>query len=429
MATQIQLRRDTQSNWSSANTVLALGEIGYATDLYKFKIGDGSTAWNSLTYQGYTLVADDSTGTLISNGDDFKIAGGDSISTSVSGNTLTIDLDETITVDAISSTDSTAVQINDGLNVSGTLSADTIDTNTISSSDSSGVFINDDLFVSGSIKAEGSTAIVFKDKVSVNEIIPDDSSAVQISNLDVSVISSHNSTAIQINESVNISGTLSVDTIDTNTISSTDSGAIQINDGLNVSGTLSADTIDTNTISSSDSSAIQINDAVNISGTLSANTIDVNTLTSGDSSGININDTNLYINGNQVFARNQAGDIALTNSNSDISQFVVNASGTFNRIAASNINVSSFNNDAGYATATGGGFINSTLTSFPTAGDSTALDLSESANASEPGGVGSGAGDTTDAFGVALGATFDNMEPVGRTESSDFGDGEAYVGA
>jgi len=39
MATQIQLRRDTQSNWSSANTVLALGEIGYATDLYKFKIG------------------------------------------------------------------------------------------------------------------------------------------------------------------------------------------------------------------------------------------------------------------------------------------------------------------------------------------------------------------------------------------------------
>lgn len=312
MATQIQLRRDTQANWSSANTVLALGEIGYATDLYKFKIGDGSTAWNSLAYQGYTLVADDSTGTLISNADDFKIAGGDSVSTSISGNTLTIDLDETITVDAISSTDSSA---------------------------------------------------------------------------------------------------------------------IQINDGLNVSGTLSADTIDTNAISSTDSSAIQINDAVNISGTLSVNTIDVNTITSGDSSGININDTNLYVNQQQVFARNQAGDIDLTNANSDISQFIVNASGTFTRIAAANINVSSFNNDAGYATATGGGFINSTLTSFPTAGDSTALDFSESSNSSEPAGVGTGAGDTTDAFGVALGATFDNMEPVGRSESSDFGDGEAYVGA
>lgn len=50
MATKIQLRRDTAANWSSANTVLSQGEIGYDLTNDRFKIGDGSTAWNSLGY-------------------------------------------------------------------------------------------------------------------------------------------------------------------------------------------------------------------------------------------------------------------------------------------------------------------------------------------------------------------------------------------
>ena len=50
MAVQIQLRRDTSTNWTSANPVLALGELGLETDGYKYKIGDGATAWNSLGY-------------------------------------------------------------------------------------------------------------------------------------------------------------------------------------------------------------------------------------------------------------------------------------------------------------------------------------------------------------------------------------------
>jgi predicted class III extradiol MEMO1 family dioxygenase len=53
-----------------------------------------------------------------------------------------------------------------------------------------------------------------------------------------------------------------------NQISSSDSSAIQVNDAVNISGTLSADVLDINEISSGDSTAIQINDAVNISGTL-----------------------------------------------------------------------------------------------------------------------------------------------------------------
>jgi hypothetical protein len=46
---QIQVRRDTAANWTTANPTLESGEIGYETDTGKFKIGDGSTAWVSIT--------------------------------------------------------------------------------------------------------------------------------------------------------------------------------------------------------------------------------------------------------------------------------------------------------------------------------------------------------------------------------------------
>ena len=46
----IKLRRDTATNWTSNNTVLAEGEFGYEKDTGKLKIGDGETAWASLPY-------------------------------------------------------------------------------------------------------------------------------------------------------------------------------------------------------------------------------------------------------------------------------------------------------------------------------------------------------------------------------------------
>ena len=48
--TRIQLRRDTAANWTTANSILAQGEIGLETDTNRVKIGDGSTAWTSLGY-------------------------------------------------------------------------------------------------------------------------------------------------------------------------------------------------------------------------------------------------------------------------------------------------------------------------------------------------------------------------------------------
>jgi hypothetical protein len=52
MAVQIQLRNDTASNWSAANPILAVGEVGIETDTDKFKIGDGIQTWSSRPYGG-----------------------------------------------------------------------------------------------------------------------------------------------------------------------------------------------------------------------------------------------------------------------------------------------------------------------------------------------------------------------------------------
>lgn len=46
---QIQVRRDTKANWTAANPVPAAGEWCYDTTSGEIKIGDGVTAWVSLT--------------------------------------------------------------------------------------------------------------------------------------------------------------------------------------------------------------------------------------------------------------------------------------------------------------------------------------------------------------------------------------------
>ena len=49
---RIQLRRGTASEWSSENPVLLEGEVAIELDpaRNRIKIGDGTTAWNSLPY-------------------------------------------------------------------------------------------------------------------------------------------------------------------------------------------------------------------------------------------------------------------------------------------------------------------------------------------------------------------------------------------
>jgi len=85
VVTQIQIRRGTAAQWTSANPTLAAGEWGYETDTGKVKIGNGSTAWNSLGYTG----AGDIEGVTASTG----LSGG-----GTSG-TVSLSIDTSVTAD------------------------------------------------------------------------------------------------------------------------------------------------------------------------------------------------------------------------------------------------------------------------------------------------------------------------------------------
>lgn len=57
--TQILPRRGTAAQWTAANPVLGVGELGFETDTRKIKRGDGFTAWNSLAYEVGGVDEDD----------------------------------------------------------------------------------------------------------------------------------------------------------------------------------------------------------------------------------------------------------------------------------------------------------------------------------------------------------------------------------
>ena len=85
VVTQIQVRRGTAAQWTSTNPTLGAGEQGFETDTLKLKIGDGSTAWNSLAY-----VATGAVGTVTS------ITAGTGLSGGTITTTGTIAIDSTV---------------------------------------------------------------------------------------------------------------------------------------------------------------------------------------------------------------------------------------------------------------------------------------------------------------------------------------------
>lgn len=113
MSVQIQLRRDVAADWTSNNPTLGAGEFGYETDTGKFKIGDGTTAWNSLAYSAYTVggtdvaLADGGTGASLTDPNADRILFWDDSAGAVTwltaGNGLTITT-TTIAADSASTT-------------------------------------------------------------------------------------------------------------------------------------------------------------------------------------------------------------------------------------------------------------------------------------------------------------------------------------
>lgn len=65
--TQILMRRGTAAQWTSANPILAAGEMGYVTDTGQFKFGDGTATWTALSFFISAVAAHTHTASAISD--------------------------------------------------------------------------------------------------------------------------------------------------------------------------------------------------------------------------------------------------------------------------------------------------------------------------------------------------------------------------
>jgi hypothetical protein len=86
MSVLIQFRRDTEAAWFAANPTLANGEMGVETDTNQFKIGNGSTPWNSLPYGG--IVGP--TGATGISGDKYSTVSSTSLTIGLGSKTFTV---------------------------------------------------------------------------------------------------------------------------------------------------------------------------------------------------------------------------------------------------------------------------------------------------------------------------------------------------
>jgi len=303
------------------------------------RVKDAGITNAKLATSTITLVGDDSTGTAVSLGETFKIAGGDSLNSTVSADTLTLNLDDNITVNQIGAKDSTAVSITSPLQATSIQTSGNVDVN-------GSATIGSVQIAGNVITSTDSTQLNFGQMQLTDVADPTQASDVATKSYVDSQTSSI--TNLSFSDSASNTGTVAVGTND-----------LEFRTGDSITPTVAGtgvtfnlnDNITVNQIGAKDSSAVSITSATQIDGTLQvsgASTLVGNVTMSGtfsaatgstvgnltladgsitDSSGtISFNDENLTTSGTIT-----AGNIQVDN---------LTVSGTTTSVNSTNITVS-----------------------------------------------------------------------------------------
>ena len=260
--------------------------------------------------QALTFVGDDSTGTAVRSGETFQIAGGTGLDSVVSGDTLTMSIDSTVTTltgsQVLTNKTLTSTTIN-GATMTGTVSVDNININDSTISTASNADLN---------LQPGGTGNIVAGAVTING----------------TTLSSVDSTKITLAENVDITGTLVTSDITT-------TGQVIITGTLQTDSVLlkdnkvsSANTNDNLEIEAAGTGVVDVQSAMTTVGQTITGTVDLTGQLNAD---------NIRIDANTISATNSNGGINITPDGTGTITLNGNVVAVTNELAAVDVAVSS----------------------------------------------------------------------------------------